>query len=158
MENIRRPKRGPGARDLRCQQYEECLSEAAEKDWKSFNCQSCPLFTKAPPEEKKENTRVCECGRPTIHPNSPYCGRCLAEKSKQARLNKKSTPPTMKTPPEQPQPSRPGPKPGKVITIDFQAYPEVLASLERVAHNEVRPLEAQILFVIKVYVEKVQAA
>jgi hypothetical protein len=64
----------------------------------------------------------------------------------------------MKSPINKPQTPKPSPERGKVVSIDFQGYPEVLASLERVAHEEVRPIEAQILFVIKVYVEKAQAA
>ena len=34
---------GHGGRDLDCPLYEDCLYQAAKRDWPAFNCEACPL-------------------------------------------------------------------------------------------------------------------
>jgi len=68
------PSRDNGQRNIHCEKYGNCLDIAAKKDWKTFNCEKCPLFTANQKQMekpvKKENTRICtRCDeRTTIHP------------------------------------------------------------------------------------------
>ena len=153
--------RGKGERNIDCKHYDQCLSDAAQKDWKSFNCEGCSLFAKTPPVSMKiESARLCKiCGeRPTLQPSSPYCGHCLSEKSKAARKGKQTAPASQKTPPQKPQTPKPSPKPETIISIDFRGYPSVFKDIEKLAQEEVRSISEEIIYMAKHYVEKARAA
>jgi len=96
-----RLKKGQGDRFLECRYYDDCLDLAAIQNWKSFNCESCDfyrsIFKRTEPQEiakempqdieKTEDLKLCEeCGeRPTIHPNSRLCARCLGKRARKDR-------------------------------------------------------------------------
>ena len=89
------PKRAKGNRNINCEFHSACFDIALAKGWDSLNCEGCPTYNgkqtdKPTPIEKKERTRMCEeCGeRPTIHPNSLYCARCMAKRSHAKRVAK----------------------------------------------------------------------
>jgi hypothetical protein len=103
------PKRGAGHKDIACPEYSNCLSLAARKDWKTFNCEGCSRGASQGKEpvktEKKENTRRCDCGNITLSPTCPYCPACMAKRANQARSAKKgpkATRPRRGSPKKQP--------------------------------------------------------
>lgn len=81
------PKRGSGGRNTECQYYSDCSGLASRKDWKSWQCNYCELYQGEDKIAEVENDRVCEdCGDDfTLQPNTPYCAKCMAKRSKEAR-------------------------------------------------------------------------
>jgi hypothetical protein len=177
-----RPTKGKGERFLGCDYYEDCLSRAALENWPSWNCESCDLFktlfpggkSKVSEEDKKsENPRMCkECGiRPTIQPNSPYCSVCLALKAKEARARKKEaidkTPKGTKSNQEDSAALKTAKRPtqtigqgeivdpGRNMSFIFQGkHAYLLEEIERLAEEEVRTIEEQIIYILKSYLSK----
>ncbi|MDY6989230.1 MAG: hypothetical protein SWQ30_14360 [Thermodesulfobacteriota bacterium] len=162
-----KPKRGPGGRSVECPEYPKCLDLAAKKDWKSFNCEACARYDKkraTNPKlmttEKKKNTRLCDCGKPALSPTCPYCPSCMAKKSNEARAAKQKA---EKRPPERPSSGRTGeetaldmPKkekpptgPDTALVIDFGKYPRVFEQVKARAEEEVRPIDLQVIFMLK---------
>ena len=41
MESCRKPKRGEGERNVFCFYYGECLDEAIDREWGSWECSRC---------------------------------------------------------------------------------------------------------------------
>jgi len=162
-----KPKRGPGGRNVECPEYSKCLDLAAKKDWKSFNCEACPRYEKkraTNPKpmttEKQENTRLCECGKTTISPNCPFCPSCMAKKSNEARAAKQKAekraaerPPGGKTREDtthdMPKPGKPPTGPDTALVIDFGKYPDVLGRVRSRAEQEIRPVDLQVIFMLK---------
>lgn len=165
------PRRGKGERDINCEHYGTCLDLADSKNWKSFNCESCPLYHPAskkalPAPEKKENTRICEeCGeRPTITPKHRYCPVCLAYRSNKKRKatqdkakSEKPAPSSQKSPLLKSVAEQAKKKPDTVITVDFGAYPIVLKNIKNLAEKEVRTISEEIIYIAKYYLEKAKS-
>jgi hypothetical protein len=180
-----KPQRGQGARDAECRLYDECLSMAALADWKSWNCDSCPLYqdrkgskaVKDPKatQPKPPNTRICsDCGeRTTLSPNCPYCAHCMNARSRSRDKGKTK---------KKPEP-KPGPEPGQkratespnfgrsrspegsstpfsaktpigsngTLLIEFGRYGHegVLREVEKLAENELRPVNLQVIYLLR---------
>jgi hypothetical protein len=175
-----RPTKGKGERFLDCDYYDDCLSRAALENWPSLNCENCDLFKTLfhrgksnLSEEGKEskNPRMCkECGiRPTIQPTSPYCASCLALKGKEARARKKEASHGALKPEKEKQgvqaalKSEKGPTrtiqeeeiidsgANMEIVLSFDKYGHLLKEIERLAEEEVRPVELQVIYMLKRY-------
>jgi hypothetical protein len=173
VENSRKPRRGQGQRDLNCQHYNQCLSEVAQKDWKSFSCEICPLFTKDLAPAKPENTRICKlCNKnSTIQPSSPYCASCLALKAKESRAKgKKAIDETPKTSYGNQEDNAalktekgltPTIQEGEIVdsganmslTLHFDKYDLLLDKLKTLSEKEVRSVEGQAIFILKTYLD-----
>ena len=143
-----KPGRGKGERNIHCDHYDECLSVAAQENWKSFNCEDCPLFRGATKEvsamtEKKENTRICEdCKeKPTISPKHPLCASCMARRSKQGREKEKGI--------GQAEILDSGPNIELVLRFGKHGY--LLKEIEKLAEEEVRPVDLQVIYMLKKY-------
>ena len=164
-----KPKKGNGERLFGCSQYESCLDFAAIQNWKSFNCESCGFYIEslkkpsALTEEKKKNTRICEkCGKnPTIQPNSPLCASCIGKEAWKDGKAKKKRPPNKKAPASL---KRKGPTQGqdshhtKIVQprANFEVvfsgkYSQVLKEVEKLADEEIRTVDEQIIYIIKNY-------
>lgn len=162
-----KPKRGPGNRNVECPEYSKCLDLAAKKDWKSFNCEACVRYKKkraTNPKpmntEKKENTRLCDCGKPTLSPTCPYCPGCMAKKSHEAKAAKQKA---EKQATERPsggktreatthdmsKAGKPPTGPNTSLVIDFGKYPDVLKRVQGLAEDEIRPIDLQVIFMLK---------
>ena len=160
------PKRGKGERKLDCDHYGACLDLAAKKDWKSFNCESCLSFEAGIKEvpamnEKKENTRICEeCGeKPTISPGAPFCPSCMAIRSHKARPVKKKGPVKSKkkdTTKDKAEPQKPQQDLNTALTIEFSKHVSVLREVEKLAEEEVRPVDLQVVYMLKKYISSVE--
>ena len=167
------PKKGKGERALSCPNYESCLDFCAIQNYKSFNCESCGFYIetlqKSPAATvKQENTRLCEkCGKnSTIQPNSPLCASCIGKQAWKDGKAKKKRPPNKKTPGSlkrkeatqgkgkhkaeigQPRPH--------FEVIFSEKYGQVLKEVEKLAEEEIRTVDEQIIFILKSYLKGVK--
>ncbi len=162
------PVRGKGERKLNCEHYDECLDLAAKKDWKTFKCENCPSFmpdeVKKEPKiaEKKKNTRICEkCGeKPTIQPSSPLCASCIGKQAWKDRGDKKKAPGPSKKKNEtndkvKIEKTQHGPK--TALTIEFGRHTSILKEVEKLAEEEVRTIDLQVIYILKSYLNNCQA-
>ena len=177
------PRRGAGHRRLGCPEYTNCLHIMAKKDAKTFNCESCtydgqgqgkdhPVKT-----EKKENSRLCGCGKITLSPNCPYCPACMSARSRQGRSAKKEPKPKRPRgrPPKQrateshteapkkektthgmPKSEKVPVGPNTALAIDFGKYSSILRAVEKLAEEEMRPVDLQVVYILKHYLDERQ--
>jgi len=125
--------------------------------------------------EKKDNTRICKlCNKNlTIQPSSPYCASCLALKAKASRAKKKKVS-------EEPSRNMKGSRgdsaavkmeeaptktsqegeivdPGRNMNSIFRGkYAYLLEEICRIAENEVRTVDEQIIYIVKNYLSNNQ--
>lgn len=152
-----KPKKGKGERLLDCPQYDSCLDFAATLNWHDFTCQHCPFFEH---EAKKvttnpENIRLCEdCGeKPPISPKHRYCASCMAIRSHKARPSKKKS--TIK-PKDKAETQKPQQDINTALTIEFSKHVSILKEIEKLAEEEVRPVDLQIIFILKSYLKGIK--
>ncbi len=138
--------------------------------WKCISCGHIEEDRKIVKEKAGggENKRMCgDCGgRPTTHPNVPYCGHCLAKRSTAARQKRAAEKAAQKgnpLPPKKPlneEKDIPAGKPlgeskapeqrgMNAVSIDFQGFPEILAGVKELAAREIRPIDLQIIYILK---------
>lgn len=158
-----RPKRGKGERKEDCNRYGECLSFVAKRDWKTWNCEECPTSKGAENMETEKpdrivNTRICEdCGKePTIRPTSPYCPRCTGKRGNQNRKpgrKARKGRAVKRRDPGQCQRSDRGAivplRPDLEVLVSFSRHPEILDRLKALAEKEIRPLDLQVIYLLK---------
>jgi len=164
-----KPLKGKGKRFVNCIHYESCLDFAAIQNWKAFNCEQCGFYMEtlqkhlALKEEKKENTRICkECNsNKTISPKHPLCASCMARRSNKKRpLRKKVSTSTKRKDTTQGKGRH---KAVKVqqrgnmeLTIRFGKYTSLLTEIEKMAEEEVRPPDLQVIYILKTYLSNTQ--
>jgi len=168
------PRRGDGEKHIKCELYGTCLDIAAAENWSSFNCEGCPELQEfkgkqtkgllgresfpigqqkeAPVQDKKP--ALCEeCKtRPILSPGGRLCASCMAKRSHKPK-GEAPKEKAKKTPPKQP------PRTGvaePVITIHFDGYGEILTEIERLAEEETRTLELQVIHLLKEQLHAVQ--
>ena len=167
MQN--KPKNGKGKRALDCPHYESCLDFAAIQNWKAFNCESCDFYIDSlkkpsPSPEKKENARICEkCGKkPTIQPNSPLCASCIGKqawkdgKAKKRPPNKKVPASTKRKETTQGQGKHKAEigQPRAHFEVIFnEKYSHILNKVQKLAEDEIRSFEEQIVYILKGYLK-----
>jgi len=160
-----KPKKGKGERSLDCPHYESCLDFAAIQNWKSFNCESCGFYVDSLKKarsspEKKENTKICnKCGKnPTIQPNSPLCASCIGKQAWMDGKAKKKVPASPKrkeTTQNKAIPEKPHQDLNTALTIKFGKYASVLSEVEKIAEEEVRSVDLQVIYILKKYLKNV---
>lgn len=159
------PKKGAGERDLECRLYEDCLSKAGLLNWRSFHCESCPLFQsihKLPATTKQENERMCsECGsKKTISPNSTLCASCMARRSNKKRPSSKKTLTSFKTKEtikgQDKHKAEIGQSRANFEIVFSGKYRQVLKEVEKLAEEEIRSTEEQIVFILKNYLKGIK--
>jgi hypothetical protein len=158
------PKRGRGERDTECPLYTACLNIAVEKDWRSWDCESCPYYASGNENrmktvEKPENTGLCEkCGEKPKFGRSPYCASCMARKSNEARKGKTTKKSTKSRrgrkkaghSKDKAEKSPPGGDEA-ALKIDFGKHAQILRQIERLAEEEIRSVESQVIYMLKTY-------
>lgn len=157
LENamIGTPKEGEGTRKLECGLYETCLDFAVKESWKSFNCDDCKYSDEdavMPSPGEKTPPHLCEeCGNKPRLGSSPYCASCMAIRGNRAKALKKAAEKLKKE------------KETKVRTksetalrtadtalkIEFGKHAAVLREVEALADQEIRPVECQIIYMLK---------
>jgi|GEM_PF-3236634 len=110
-----------------------------------------------PPTTSPDHKRLCEaCGeKETIHPNSKLCASCMAKKSHRGKkphdavgAGKIENPSTDKDKLLiAPQGTSGG------IVIEFKNHIQILKEVEKLAEQEMRPLDCQILYMLKKYMD-----
>ena len=167
------PKKGKGERALDCPNYESCLDFAAIQNWHAFSCESCGCYVDSlkkpsPSPEKKENTRICEkCGNnPTIQPNSPLCASCIGKQAWKGGKAKKKGPSNKKAPGslkrKETTQGKGKHKAEKVqqrgnMEIVFKGkYNKLLEEVEKLAEEEIRTVDEQIVYILKNYLSNTQ--
>jgi hypothetical protein len=114
-----------------------------------------------------EKVRLCkDCGeKPTISPKCPYCASCMrkksiaarAEKAEKAQAANKAPEPGKPKPAVNPQPLiETPPRTGlAVVQVDFGGYPQIFEGLKKLAKEEIRPVELQIIYLLKSHLGRV---
>jgi hypothetical protein len=148
------PEGREGQKNIDCEHYIGCLTYAARQNWRTFNCESCDLFKMKPKEEveasKMNDKKLCEkCGKkPPINRFSKYCSGCLnsfkKDKVKGPGASKKKKKGHGKHKPEK-APKRAN----TALTIEFGKYASILQEVEKLADEEMRPLDLQIAYMLK---------
>jgi hypothetical protein len=109
-------------------------------------------------EDTKPKVRICEtCNeKKTISPNVPYCPSCMAKRSNAKRKVAKKTPYTAKTGKKaQHRGNGKGGngRPDTSVVVDFSIHMSILKTIETMAEEEVRPLESQIIYILKMHIQ-----
>jgi len=112
--------------------------------------------------------RICEkCGNnPTIQPNSPLCASCIGKqawkdgKAKKKRPSKKKTPASLKTKEtikgQDKRKAEIGQPRGDFEVVFSGKYSQVLKEVERLAEEEIRTVDEQIIYILKNYLSNTQ--
>lgn len=97
--------------------------------------------------------KICKkCNeRETMSERSPYCAKCLgdmarAKKEPKQPLERKDSEVTKQ---ESSLPGKAAPGAITEVTIDFKGYPDLLDSIRTLATEEVRPVDLQIIYLLK---------
>jgi len=174
------PQEGEGERNFDCSQYADCENRAAREDWIDFHCEDCPRAgledekdlsdetdkekTIMKPQEPKPRQDLCEvCGVKPRLKTVPYCGSCMAKRGAakraqekalggaQERKNKVGRPrgrPRHKAEPEGPPPAQ-----ETALTVDFRKYPGLLNEVRKLADDEIRSPDQQVIYIVKSHFE-----
>jgi len=163
-----KPKLGKGERFLDCSHYESCLDFAAIQNWKAFNCEQCDYYLETLQKTeaatvKQENTRVCEeCDKTTISPKHPLCASCMARRSNKKRPPNKKALGSLKRKEATQGKSKHKAEivdPGRNMEIVFsEKYSQVLKEVEKLAEEEIRTVEEEIIYIIKTYLSNTQVS
>ena len=167
LVNDPKPQRGMGSRNLACSLYDDCLGLVSEKDWKSWNCEKCPVYREGNEAmevvaEEKGPARICEeCQqKETITPKSPLCASCLAKRSGGNRKSNRKARQGIAM-------KRKGRGEGKgsgrgeivapggdlKLAIDFSGHPAVIQAVREMAEAEIRPVDLQVIYMLKTQLE-----
>jgi hypothetical protein len=104
--------------------------------------------------------KICKkCGeRETLSKNCPYCAKCMGDIAR-AKKEAKKPPGTgaLKVMGEQPaQLGKGSPGASSAVTIDFNNYRDLLDSIRVLAVEEVRPVDLQIIYLLKGRVNEIK--
>ena len=105
--------------------------------------------------------RICiTCGeKPTISDSCPYCGSCMNKKSREGKKGKNTPVSTRKT--KTKEDKAPAAKTPAIENmegnVDFGTYPHVLKQVSDLADREIRPLDLQIIYLLKCHFENSKA-
>lgn len=109
-------------------------------------------------EEKTEvikNVALCSIckTKPTISSSSPYCASCMAKKANEKRRQAKNMAPGEekkgKTKEDKAPPLKAPQNENMKVTIDFSCHNSILEQLNELAKDQIRPVESQIIFLLK---------
>jgi len=167
------PVAGKGQKDIDCEHYLGCLAYAARVPMAAFNCESCDCFPLGKKEKPggplMENKKICEkCSeKPSISKFSKYCSSCLNSfktdkekapgkpKRKKVSIDKAlpekvpETPKREKASSGTAKPEKAPRTPDTAVRIEFGKYISVFKEVEKLADEEMRPVDMQIIYMLK---------
>jgi len=123
-----------------------------------------PDQTKSGAQGSEEGARLCkDCQeKPPMSPHSPYCSSCMQKraikarmKSKKASKGEKGEEPAVRPTAHRKETSKAG---TVVMPVDFGRHREVLEAVVKLAEEEMRPLDMQIIFMLKTCLKRPGAA
>lgn len=162
------PGEGRGEKYIECAQYRECMDLAARNNWDAFHCEECLWERAAAPSPESTPAPEKLCGachkRQTITPHAHLCASCLSKlnprpkaRRKAHKRTKQTSAPIRKTK----EPAHEEPKAQKepaaqkaAVTIQFGKYGTVLKEVEQLAEEEMRPVDLQVVYILRHYLEK----
>jgi len=155
-----RAEKGQGTRRLDCGRYEACLDHAAMNDWDGFDCASCAYASEktvsSETDEAKTPAALCaECGERERMGSSPYCARCMAIRGNKARAKKKDGEKRGKRSDTKAQPKaeKALEEAATALRIEFGKHAFILREIESLADKEIRPVECQVIYMLKVQLD-----
>jgi len=174
------PQEGEGERNFDCSRHAACEDRAAREDWIAFHCEDCPCFgiedeedlsgeideeeTTMKPQELTPRQDMCEmCGKRPRLKTVPYCGSCLAKRGAAKRAQERAM---QGAPQQENKVGRPrgrprhraesgGPPPAQetALTVDFGKYPGLLNEVKKLADDEIRSPDQQVIYIVKSHFE-----
>jgi hypothetical protein len=114
-------------------------------------------------EGSEGGARLCkDCGeKPPISPHNPYCSSCMQKRAIKARTERKKASkrekgerPTLRPTIRLRETSKAG---TVVMPVDFGKHREVLEAVVKLAEEEMRPLDIQIIFMLKTCLKRPRA-
>jgi len=112
--------------------------------------------------EKKENIRICsDCKEKiTISSKHPLCASCMARRSNKKRPPNKRAPSSLKrkeaTQGKGKRKTEIGQPRGDFEVVFNEKYSQVLKEVEKLAKEEIRSIDEQIVFILKYYLKGVK--
>jgi len=102
-----------------------------------------------------------KCGeRETLSKNCPYCAKCMGDIARDKKNAKKTSESkggkVISEHPGLPEKASSGVI--TAVTVDFKGYPDVLNSIRILASEEVRPVDLQIIYLLKTRVSDIKKA
>jgi len=163
MAEKSQPRRGKGNRKTDCEIYSQCLDVAAKKDWKLWKCDLCPHYgDKEATATKPVNTRVCgECAdKVTIGPKHDLCSSCLGKKawSKTGKKKDQRKPKKKTAAHDKPGGKKASCQGSMIVSVDFSRHAEVLNAIEKLSEEEIRPIDLQVVYIVKTYLNTMKEA
>lgn len=98
-----------------------------------------------------DDKKMCQnCGeRETISANNPLCASCMGKKGNASQHDKKVH--DIKTTKDKGQVKITSLRPDKTVIVDFSSYPDILNQLIEMAEKEFRPIEFEIIYMMKLF-------
>jgi len=173
------PQEGEGERNFDCSHYAACEDQAAREDWIDFHCEDCPRFKLEEDEDLSDGTLeeeaamksqepkprqdLCEmCGVKPRLKTVPYCGSCLAKRGAAKRAKEKALEGAQEPKKKvgrprgtrhRPEPESPPPAKETALTVDFRKYPGLLNEVKKLAEDEIRSPDQQVIYIVKSHFE-----
>jgi hypothetical protein len=113
-----------------------------------------------PGDIKNSARRICiTCGeKPTISDSCPYCGSCMNKKSREGKKGKAAPVHARRKETRGERDKAPAEKTPTIenmaVNIDFDKHPRVLKQVSDLADQEIRPLDLQIIYLLKCHFDK----
>ena len=164
-----RAEKGEGSRKLDCDLYDACLDLAAKKDWDGFHCDACnhkpdqasASGTDVPGVTGKVKVLCSDCRERETLGHGSLCAHCLGVRGNRAKAAKaaragKAGKNKGSEKPKKAKKTQSKPKGKKVLsetdtalTIEFGKHTSILREVESLADNEIRPVECQVIYMLK---------
>ena len=106
--------------------------------------------------------RICITCRkkPTISDSCPYCPSCMNKKSREGKKGKNAPVRARRkeTKEDEARPEKTPPSESMMVEIDFGRFPLILKELQGLADQEIRPLDLQIIYLLKQHIDAIKAS
>lgn len=133
------------------------MTEKVERQIEKKKVEAAETVPVGPPETSSPSRKMCKtCGlKPTISDSCPLCPSCMRKKSMESRKGK--TAPVQarrkETKKDKAWPEKTPPGESMTVNIDFDKHPHVLKQVSDLADQEIRPLDLQIIYLLKRHFE-----
>ena len=137
------------------------MSGKTERPIEEKKVEAAEIVRVVPTETSIPARRMCiTCGeKPTISDSCPYCPSCMNKKSREGKKGK--TAPVQvgrkKVKEDKPHAEKVPLSENSAVNIDFGRFPSVLKKLQCLADQEIRPLDLQMIYILKCHFENSKA-
>ena len=113
---------------------------------------------------QSKSPRLCACGKKTLSLNCPYCPSCMSKKSRATKksngefevpLGEGITGYNEKIKESTATAAHPQMEHDLSLTINFDSYIQILGEVKRMAEMEMRPVNLQVIYMLKKYIEAI---